>query len=270
MGATIGFDGTAVLPRVFDLGYPNVDRGDGVWLETTDGRRVLDATSGGAMVSCFGAGVPELAAAISAQGERLAYYYNHHFTNEPQERLAARLLDVVAPDMARVRFISGGSEANETALQLARLYHVERGDGERWRVISPAQAYHGATMGTLALTGRRSLQEPYLPYLAYHRHVPPATWRTDPTGEAALAELDRVLDEVGPGTVAAFVCEPVSGAALPAYSPPARFWEGLAERRDAHGFLVCFDEVVTGVGRVGEWLAADALPLRPDIVTIGK
>jgi hypothetical protein len=166
--------------------------------------------------------------------------------------------------------VSGGSEANETALQLARLYHVERGDTARWRVISPAQAYHGSTMGTLALTGRRALQEPYTPYLASHLHIPPSTWRSDPGGEEALEALDRALEEAGPDTVAAFLCEPVSAAALPAYSPPDRFWRGLDERRKEHGFLICFDEVVSGVGRVGTWLAAHQVPVEPDIVAIGK
>jgi hypothetical protein len=172
--------------------------------------------------------------------------------------------------MARVRFVSEGSEANETALQLARLYHVERGQTERWRVISPAQSYHGSTMGTLALSGRRALQEPYTPYLAAHLHIAPSTARFDPTGEAALQELDRCLEEAGPETVAAFFCEPVSAAALPAYSPPERFWRGLAERREEHGFLICFDEVVTGMGRAGSWLAAHQLPIEPDIVAVGK
>ena len=261
---------TSILPRFLDLAYPNVERGEGVWLWTTDGRRILDGCSGGAMVTCLGYGVPEAVQAAAEQAERIAYFYNHHFTSEPAERLADRLLEVVAPGMARVRFVSGGSEANETALQLARLYHVERGEPERWRVISPAQAYHGSTMGTLALSGRRSLHEPFTPYLAAHLHIPPSTWRFDPSGEEALGELDRLLEEVDPGTVAAFFCEPVSAAALPAYSPPDRFWEGLAERRERYGFLVCFDEVVTGMGRVGTWLAADQLPVRPDIVTVGK
>jgi hypothetical protein len=263
-------DETSVFPRFLDLAYPSIGRGDGVWLTTTDGRRVLDACSGGAMVACLGHGVPEVVAAAAEQAERISYFYNHHFTNQPQERLAERLLDVAAPEMARVRFVSEGSEANETALQLARLYHVERGEPGRWRVISPAQAYHGSTMGTLALSGRRTLQEPYTPYLAEHLHIPPSTWRFDPTGEAALEELDRRLEEAGPETVAAFFCEPVSAAALPAYSPPDRFWEGLAERRERHGFLVCLDEVVTGMGRVGTWLAAHQLPIQPDIVAIGK
>src|SRR6266536_3526716 len=112
--------------------------------------------------------------------------------------------------MARVRFVSGGSEANETALQLARIYHVDRGQTDRWRVISPAQAYHGSTMGTLALNGRPAVQEPYTPYLADHLHIRPSTWRFDPSGEAALQELDQLIEGAGAGTIAAYVCEPIS------------------------------------------------------------
>src|SRR5438034_6675370 len=104
--------------------------------------------------------------------------------------------------MARVKFTSGGSEANETALRLARSYHVERGQPERWRVISPAQSYHGSTMATLALSGRKALHDPYGQYLAEHPHIPPSTWRFDPTGRAALDALDRALEAAGPETVA--------------------------------------------------------------------
>jgi adenosylmethionine-8-amino-7-oxononanoate aminotransferase len=262
-------DDTRVFPRFLDHGYPSIERGQGVWLTTTDGRRILDASSGGAMVTSLGHGVAELAAAAAEQAERIAYFYNHHFSSDPQERLAARLLRVAAPEMARVRFVSGGSEAVETALQLARLYHVELGQADRWRVISPAQSYHGSTMGTLALSGRPALQEPHTPYLASHLHIAPSTWRFDPSGEAALHELDRHLDQAG-GTIAAFFCEPVGAAALPGYSPPERFWRGLADRREEHGFLICFDEVVTGIGRVGSWLAAHQTPIEPDIVAVGK
>jgi adenosylmethionine-8-amino-7-oxononanoate aminotransferase len=267
---TIRSEKTALFPRFLDLAYPIIERGEGVWLWTTDGLRILDACSGGAMVTCLGYEVPEVVAAAADQAERISYFYSHHFTNEPQERLAERLLEVAAPEMARVRFVSEGSEANETALQLARLYHVERGETDRWRVISPAQAYHGSTMGTLALSGRRALKEPYAPYLASHLHLAPSTWRFDPSGEAALEELDRLIEEAGPQSIAAFFCEPVSAAALPGYSPPDRFWNGLAERREEHGFLICFDEVVTGMGRVGTWLAAHQLPIEPDIVAVGK
>jgi adenosylmethionine-8-amino-7-oxononanoate aminotransferase len=150
-----------------------------------------------------------------------------------------------------------------------RQYHVERGEPERVRIVSPAQAYHGATMGALTLTGRPGLQRPFGEYLAAQLHIAPSTSRLDPTGEAALAELDRLLEKAGE-TVAAFFCEPISATALPAYSPPDAFWRGLAERRERHGFLVCFDEVVTGMGRVGTWFAYQQLPIEPDVVTAGK
>lgn len=263
-------DQTSVLPRLLDLGYPNVVRGEGVRLYTDDGFEVLDACSGGAMVACLGHGATEIVEAARAQAGRISYVYNHHFTNEPQERLAAELIDLAAPEMARVRFVSGGSEANETALRLVRQYHVDRGEEQRWRIISQAQAYHGALMGALALTGRSSLQRPYSEYLPGHLHIHPATWRFDPSGQAALDELDRALEEAGADTVAAFFCEPVSAAALPGYTPPDLFWQGLAERRERHGFLICLDEVVTGMGRTGRWFAGHALSIEPDIVTGGK
>ena len=268
---TVTADQTNVFPRFLDLAYPNVERGSGVWLETVGGQKILDACSGGAMVACLGYGVKEIVDAAARQAEQVAYFYNHHFTSAPQEELADRIIEVVAPEMARVKFASGGSEANECAVRLARAYHVDHGQPGRWQVISPAQAYHGSTLGTLALSGRRrSLQAPYTEYMPPYPHISPSTQRTDPTGEQALQELDRALEAAGPETVSAFFCEPVSAAAFPAYSPPDRFWHGLAERREKYGFLVCFDEIVTGVGRVGSWLAAHQLPIEPDIVTIGK
>jgi adenosylmethionine-8-amino-7-oxononanoate aminotransferase len=259
----IAADQTSTFPRFLDLDYPNVERGEGVWLYTTEGRKLLDACSGGAMTSNLGHGAREVIDAGARQAEKIAYFYMDHFTNEPMEQLADRLIAVAAPEMARVRFASSGSEANETALRLARAYHVDRGEPDRWRVISFAQAYHGSTMATLALTGRtRTLQAPYEPYLSPHLHIR--------SGETALEELDARLEEAGPGSVAAFFCEPVGGAARPAYSPPETFWRGLDERRRKHGFLVCFDEVVTGMGRTGSWFAYQQLPIEPDIVTIGK
>jgi len=270
VAAEIRSDETSVFPRFLDLAYPNVERGDGVRLFLSDGSEILDACSGGAMVTCLGHGRRDIVDAAAAQAQRIAYVYNHHFTNDAQERLAERLLATAAPELARVRFVSGGSEANETALRLVRQYHVDRGEPEHWRIVSPAQAYHGATMGALGLTGRPALQRPFREYLPSHLHIPPSTWRQDPSGEEALAELDRVLEEAGPETVAAFVCEPVSAAALPAYSPPDAFWRGLAERRERHGFLVVFDEIVTGMGRVGSWFAYHQLPIEPDVVSGGK
>jgi adenosylmethionine-8-amino-7-oxononanoate aminotransferase len=261
--AEIRPDESAVFHRFLDLAYPNVERGEGVRLYLTDGTEILDASSCGAMVACLGHGVREIVDAAAAQAEEIAYIYYHAFTNEPQERLAKRLLDVAAPEMARVRFVSGGSEANEMALRLVRQYHVDRGESERWRVISPAQAYHGATMAALSLSGRPALQHPYGDYLSKHLHF-------DSAAQAALDDLDRVLEEAGPASVAAFFCEPIGAAARPAYSPPDAFWHGLEERRREHGFLVVFDEIVTGVGRTGSWFGYQQVPLVPDIVTGGK
>jgi adenosylmethionine-8-amino-7-oxononanoate aminotransferase len=249
---------------------PVIVRGDGVWVEDRAGRRYLDAMSGGSMAATLGHGRADIVAAARAQAETLAYVHNERLTNPAQERLARELADVAPEGFTRARFTTSGADANEMAIQIARSYHVERGDRDRWQVISPAQAYHGPTMQTLALTGRPGLHGPFGPYLPRHLHIPPSTWRFDPSGEAALEALDAALEEAGPGNVSAFFCEPISAAALPAYSPPRRFWEGLAERRERHGFLVCFDEVVTGVGRTGRWFAGEGTACVPDIIATAK
>jgi len=266
----VASDATRVFPLELDRKYPVVVRGEGAWVEDSNGKRYLDAMSGGSMAATLGHGRREIIAAAAAQAAGLSYVHNDRVTNPWREQLAAELVEVAPPGMTRVRFVTGGAEANETAIQIARAYHVERGDARRWQVISPAQAYHGPTMATLALTGRPGLQAPFGPYLAKHRHIPPSTWRFDPSGEAALAALDRVLEEVGPENVSAYFCEPITAAALPAYTPPERFWRGLAERRDRHGFLICYDEVVTGIGRTGHWFAAEKLPLVPDVIATAK
>ena len=236
-----------------------------------DGNRYLDAMSGGSMAATLGYGRADLIAAARDQGARLAYVHNELLTNPAQERLARDLVEVAPEGFTRAHFVTGGAEANEAALRLARHYHVDRGEPERWRVISPAQSYHGPTIATLALTGRPGLQGPLTPYFTQaFLHIPPTTERFDPTGESTLEALDRALEEVGPETVSAFYCEPISGAALPAHKPPDRFWEGLAERRERHGFLICFDEIVTGLGRTGSWFAADDLPFVPDIIATAK
>ncbi|MBW3592151.1 MAG: aminotransferase class III-fold pyridoxal phosphate-dependent enzyme [Actinobacteria bacterium] len=261
---------THVFPRELDRAYPLIERAEGVWLYDAAGTAYLDAAGGGAMVSSLGAGVREIVDAARAQAEQVSFIYNQQFTSPAQEQLAEELTALAPPGFERVHFVSGGAEANETALRLVRAYHVERGEPKRWRVVSPAQAYHGPTIATLGLTGRPALQRPFDPYIAPQPHIPPSTWRFDPTGHEALAALDRVLEEEGPETIAAFFCEPVSAAALPAYSPPDAFWHGLAERRERYGFLVVFDEVVTGMGRTGTWFAANQIPLEPDVITTAK
>jgi len=261
---------TSVLPLEFDRRYPVIVRGEGVWVEDAVGHRYLDAMAGGSMAATLGHGRRDIIAAARAQASRLACVHNHRLTNPAQEHLAQQLVEVAPEGFTRVRFVTSGSDANEMALQLARSYHVERGESERWQVISPAQAYHGPTMETLALTGRPGLQGPYGAYFPQHRHIPPSTWRFDPTGREALEALDRAIEDAGPGTISAFFCEPISAAALPSYTPPPRFWEGLAERRARYGFLVLFDEVVTGLGRTGRWFAGAGTQCAPDIIATAK
>jgi adenosylmethionine-8-amino-7-oxononanoate aminotransferase len=268
--AAVDASATRLLPPELDRRYPVVVRGEGVWLEDAAGKRYLDAMSGGSMAATLGYGRRDLLEAARAQAARLSFVHNELLTNPAQERLAHELVEVAPGGFARAYFVTGGAEANEAALRLARSYHVERGETSRWRVISTAQAYHGPTIATLGLTGRTGLHGPLGPYLPDFLHIPPSTPRFDPSGERALDALDRALDEAGPETVSAFYCEPISAAALPAFRPPERFWEGLAERRERHGFLVCFDEIVTGLGRTGSWFAANDLPLAPDIIATAK
>lgn len=261
---------TRIIPHDLDRRYPVVVRGDGVWVEDSTGARYLDAMSGGSMALTLGHGRRDIVEAAHEQAARLACVDNQRLTNPPQERLARELAPVAPQGFGRVHFVTGGAEANEAALCLARGYHLARGEPGRWRVISAAQAYHGPTMATLALTGRPGLWGHYGPYLSSNLHVPPSTRRLDPSGERALEALDQALEAAGPETVSLFFCEVVSGAALPAYTPPARFWEGLGERRSRHGFLIGVDEVVTGMGRTGSWFAANELPIVPDIIATAK
>ena len=261
---------TNVFVRELDRPYPLIVKGEGVWLEDAGGTRYLDAVSGGAMVTSLGHGPNPAIEAAREQAEAISFIYNQQFTSPAQETLAAELTALAPPGFNHVHFVSGGAEANETALRLARAYHVERGEPARTRIVSPAQAYHGPTMATLGLTGRAALTYPFDELIAPQLHIPPSTWRFDPSGQAALDAFDRVLAEAGPATIAAFFAEPVSAAALPGYTPPDAFWRGLDERRAEHGFLICLDEVVTGLGRTGTWFAAEQLPIEVDVISTAK
>jgi adenosylmethionine-8-amino-7-oxononanoate aminotransferase len=261
---------TRLFPPELDHSYPVAVRGEGVWIEDAAGKRYLDAMSGGSMAATLGYGRSDLVAAAREQASKLSYVHNEYLTSPAQERLARELVAVAPEGFTRAYFVTGGSEANEAALRLARAYHVERGEPGRWRIVSPAQAYHGPTIAALALTGRPGLHGPLTSYLPPVLHIPPTTHRFDETGEEALAALDRILEEVGSESVALFFCEAISAAALPAHKPPDRFWKGLAERRERHGFLIGFDEIVTGLGRSGNWFAANDLPIVPDVIATAK
>ena len=139
-------DETAVFPRELDRAYPLVERAEGVWLYGADGKKYLDAAGGGAMVSSLGNGVEEIVEAAREQARRISFAYNQQFTSRPQEELARAVVALAPGDFARVHFTSGGAEANEAAVRLARAYHVDRGEHQRWRIVSPAQAYHGPNM----------------------------------------------------------------------------------------------------------------------------
>lgn len=262
---------SCVFHREAGKSYPLIARGQGAWLEDTAGKTYLDAV-GGAMIASLGHGwIPAIHEAIVAQYVTgPSYAYSDIVTSVPHEELAAAVVAVAPDGFTKARLMTEGTAANEMAGRLARAYHAERGDERRHLILSGAQAYHGASMFTLALTGRPGLQDPYTPYMRKQPHFPPATWRTDPTGETALAALEAELARVGPQNVAAILLEPVSAMALPAYSPPLAFWQGLAEIRQRHGILIWFDEVVTGFGRTGSWFAAHRTPVLPDIITFGK
>lgn len=263
-------DNTNVFVRELDRPYPLIERGKGVWLYDTAGNAYLDGVSGGAMVTSLGHGaVPEILKAVNDQTEAISFLYNVHATTPAQEQLARDLISIAPPGFRHAHFVSGGTEANELALRMVRSYQVERGQDMRHLVVSPAQSYHGASIATFGLTGRPGLQAPYQPYIQQQPHIPPSTWLFDPTGGSALAALDDILARMG-DQIAAFLIEPVSAASLPGYSPPEAFWRGLDERRRRHGFLVWFDEVVTGLGRTGTWFAAEQMPLVPDVITTAK
>src|SRR5437870_4089388 len=223
---------THVLPLELDRRYPVIVKGEGVWVEDAAGRRYQSAMSGGSMAATLGHGRRDIIAAARAQAEKLAYVHNERLTNPPQEELAQALVGVAPKGFTRVRFVTGGAEANEMAIQIARQYHVDRGEPKRWQVISPAQAYHGPTMATLALTGRPGLQRPFEPYLTVHQHIPPSTWRFDPSGEQALQALDRALEAVGPDTPGtARRCRARSGSRS-STSSRKRAWSPGCTRKD--------------------------------------
>jgi adenosylmethionine-8-amino-7-oxononanoate aminotransferase len=257
-------------------GLPRVARASGCELWDDQGRRYLDG-AGGAIVVGIGHGVASVADAIREQAARVAYAHGTAFTSEALEAYAAELAALVPVDGARAYPVSGGAEAVETALKMARAYHLARGE-DRHRVIARWGSYHGNTRGALDASGRASLRAPYLPWLGQARHtLAPYEYRcpfpgTHPEGcGARYAEaLEREILAAGPGTVAAFVAEPVAGAALGAAVPPDDYWPAVAEVCRRHGVLLVADEVMTGFGRTGRWFACDHWGVRPDVLVLAK
>jgi adenosylmethionine-8-amino-7-oxononanoate aminotransferase len=257
--------------------YPRGMRGEGVYIYDDTGKQYLDG-SGGAAVTCLGHGHPDVIAAIKAQVDQLAYAHTAFFTNEPQEKLAARLAERFGEDGARVYFLSGGSEANETAIKIARQYWLAKGCPDKYIVISREQSYHGNTLGALSLSGNPMRREIYAPCLHdWPRIAPCYAYRhqqddetDDEYGERAAQALEDAIVEHGAGNIAAFIAETVVGATLGAVPPTGPYLKRIREICDKHGVLLILDEVMAGSGRSGTYFAFEQDGIVPDITTIAK
>lgn len=252
-------------------------RGQGISLFDEDGRQYIDA-SGGAAVSCLGHGHPDVIAAIHAQLDQLAYAHSSFFTTQPAEDLADFLAQRAPGDMDHVYFVSGGSEAIEAALKLARQYFVEQGEPTRSQFIARRQSYHGNTLGALAIGGNAWRRAPFLPLLMPAHHVSPCyayrDQRPDETereyGARLADELEQKILEIGADQVAAFVAETVVGATAGAVPPVEGYLQGIREVCDRYGVLLILDEVMSGMGRTGHLFACAEDAVVPDILVVAK
>src|SRR6184192_382086 len=267
-----------VLHRSLRETPPKAVGGEGVWLFAEDGRRVIDA-SGGAAVSCLGHQHPRVIAAMAKQASTLAYAHTAFFSSEPAEALAETLVGHEPGGLAYAYFVSGGSEAIEASIKLARQYFVERGQPQRQRFIARRQSYHGNTLGALAAGGNAWRREPYAPLLSSaFSHVTPAFAyheKRDSESEADLvarlaAELEAEFQRLGPDTVAAFIAEPVVGATAGCVPPPEGYFQAVRDICNRHGALLILDEVMCGMGRTGTLHAWEQEGIAPDIQAIAK
>lgn len=267
-----------VFPRQFHHTYPNAVRGEGAYLFDSNGKAYLDA-SGGAAVSCLGHGHSRVIEAIKAQLDKMAFAHTGFFTNDAAEELAQFLTDRAPEGFGRAYFLSGGSEANETAMKLARQVHLERGGHNRAHFISRLQSYHGNTIGTLSLGGNLLRRIPYQPILMPNiSHISPCyAYRHQRDGESlgdyglrAAGELETEIERVGAENVAAFFAETVVGASLGAVAAAPGYFKEIRRICDKHGVFMILDEVMSGMGRTGNLFACTAEGIVPDMITIAK
>jgi adenosylmethionine-8-amino-7-oxononanoate aminotransferase len=257
--------------------YPRGLRGEGVYLYDTNGKQYLDG-SGGAAVSCVGHLQPSVIAAIKRQIEELAYAHTAFFTNEPQERLAAHLAARFGSDSARVYFLSGGSEANEAAIKLARMYWLSQGRDKKHIVVSRNQSYHGNTLGALSLSGNPGRRDIYAPILHDWPRIEPCyAYRHQRDEESdqdyglrAARTLEAAIEQHGADNIAAFIAETVVGATLGAVPPTGGYFREIRAICDRHEILLILDEVMAGCGRTGTYFAFEQDDIEPDIVTVAK
>ena len=267
-----------VFPRHTKADLPVAVAGEGPFLIDADGKRYLDAC-GGAAVSCLGHSDAKLKAAIHDQVDKLAYAHTSFFTTDPAEDLAERLAALAPGDLNRVYFVSGGSEAMESAIKLARQFHMENGEPDRSAIIARWQSYHGNTLGALSAGGnrwRRAQFEPMLSPAMHHvsacnayRGQMPCESDADYTDRLAQELEDKIL-ELGPNTVAAFLAEPVVGATMGAVPPVAGYFTKMKAVCERHGVLMILDEVMCGMGRTGTLFACEQEGVEPDMIAIAK
>jgi adenosylmethionine-8-amino-7-oxononanoate aminotransferase len=266
-----------VLHRRFDHDYPVAVCAAGIEIIDRDGKRYIDA-SAGAAVSCLGHSHARVIDAVRRQVAELAYAHTSFFTNEPAEALADHLIGSAPAGLDKVFFSSGGSEAIEAALKMARQYFVEIGQPQRRRFIARQQSYHGNTLGALAVGGNAWRRRQFEPLLVAAEHVSPCyAYRGREAGETDAAYVERLLRELddtivrlGPETVIGFVAEPVVGATLGAVPALPGYFAGVRALCDRHGILLILDEVMCGMGRTGSLFASEQEGVDPDLVTIAK
>lgn len=257
--------------------YPVVDRGAGVTIWDRDGNRYLDG-SGGACVVSIGHGVPEIRDAMLRQADRISFAHGSQFTSEAAIECADRLCRLVAdPNLNRVYFLSGGSEAIETAVKLVRQYWREAGKPDKYKIISRWTSFHGNTTGALALGGHTGRRRHYLPLFPHTPHIEPAYCYRCPFGRVpgncdleCAEQLERTIKYEGPDAVAAFLAEPVVGATAGALVPKDGYWQRIREICNAYDVLLIADEVMTGVGRCGRNFCLDHWGVSADLIVAAK
>jgi adenosylmethionine-8-amino-7-oxononanoate aminotransferase len=255
---------------------PVLDQARGVYMWDVDGKRYLDGSSG-AMVCNIGHSNENVLDAMRRQMEKSTFGYRLHFETEASEKLAAKTAALCPEGLNRVFFVSGGSEAVESALKLARQYALAIGEGSRWKIISRAPSYHGCTLGALAITSYAPLTDPFLPMMQAMPKIPAPRAYLDgldadleATGHHYADMLEAKILEEGPESVLAFVVEPIGGASTGALVPPRGYMERVQEICRKYGVLFILDEVMTGAGRTGKFLASEHWNLAPDIVVMSK
>jgi adenosylmethionine-8-amino-7-oxononanoate aminotransferase len=254
---------------------PIIVRGEGCYLEDADGKRYLDALAGLFAVQIGYSYGEEMGQAALEQMRELPFYTNWSYAHPRAIELAVELADLAPGDLNRVFFVSGGSEAVESAWKLARQYHHARGE-RRWKAVSRRLAYHGTTLGALSINGVPALRTPFEPLVPDTIHVRNTNRYHRPRDESEeqftaflLDDLESAIVQAGPETVAMVIMEPVQNSGG-SFTAPAGYWRGVREICDRYGILLCADEVITAFGRLGHWFGSERFGIEPDLITCAK